>query len=159
MRYLLIAAFALVLCSDASAAGIRHRSRTFVGPRGATFHRESTSAQFPAAPSGVENKDPLACLNAQRARQGLPPFLEDPALTAAAKSCAQIRARSCVFGHINDFAHVPPGARADSAGCGCFHPGFGFMACNMDSREFRFAGAAWARGPDGRIYCHLFVRR
>lgn len=159
MRFLLIAACTFLLCVDASAAGLRHRSRTFVGPRGATFHRESTSAQFPVAPAGVEMQSALACLNAQRARLGLPPFAEDPALTAAAQSCAQVRARGAIFGHIDDFAHLPPGAQADSAGCGVFHPGFGFMACNADSRAFRFAGAGWARGPDGRVYCHLFVRR
>ena len=160
MRFALSTLALLTLALSADAAGIRHRSRTFVGPRGTTFHRESTSASFPVAPAGLEHTSAMQCLNAQRARLGLPPFAEDPALTAGAQACANARAQRCQFGHtVNDFGFLPPGAYADSGGAGCWDSYFGFMACGNDSRQHRVAGAGWARGPDGRVYCTLFVRR
>lgn len=161
-KMMTLAAVAVTLASSA-AADAGWRQRQTYRYRESTVYRGGNqgnqAGQFPAAPAGLELGDPLTQLNAQRAARGLPPYIEDPALTAGAKAAASARAQAGQFAHTpNDFAYLPPGAVAHSAGCGCWHPGFGFMACNMDSVQYRFAGAGWARGPDGRVFCHLFVR-
>lgn len=97
-------------------------------------------------------------VNAARARRGLPPYVEDAALTAAAEGAAAFRAAHLIAGHTaNDFAFLPAGATATAAGCAAWEPGLGWgSCCTYDSH--RYAGAAWKTGRDGKRYMHLFVR-
>jgi hypothetical protein len=97
-------------------------------------------------------------VNAVRAQRGLPPYVEDPALTAAAEGAAAFRAERLVAGHTaNDFAFVPASATATAAGCAAWEPGLGWGSC-CTYESHRYAGAAWRMGADGRRYMHLFVR-
>lgn len=104
-------------------------------------------------------------LNQQRARNGIPPFIRDDGLTIAAARCASDRAARLVAGHLNDFAYLPEGSQADASGCGAWEVGTvttrgqTFGTCCMDDVGYRYAGAAWVMGRDGKRYCHLFVRR
>lgn len=105
-------------------------------------------------------------LNAQRARKGIPPFIRDDLLTIAAARAAAARAASGNAGHTsNDFAYVPSGGQADAAGCGAWAvgtvttDGWTFGTCCADDRGYRYGGAAWVMGSDGRRYMHLYVRR
>lgn len=103
----------------------------------------------------------LARVNQQRAARGLPPFMEDPALTQAAQAAASYRARFRMFGHVTggmgDFQFLPPGTHADAAGCAAYPDHYGFMACAV-YENYQYAGAASVPGPDGKMYHHLFVR-
>jgi hypothetical protein len=97
-------------------------------------------------------------VNATRATRGLPPFILDENLTRAAMSCAVFRARNRIEGHTpNDFGFLPPGAHASAAGCAAWPVGMGWGSC-CTYENYRFAGAAFCVGPDGRRYMHLFVR-
>ncbi len=101
--------------------------------------------------------DGLDEVNRLRAASGLPPFQRDDQLTQAARACAIYRAQRCIAGHVNDFGFLPQGASADAAGCAAWEPGMGWGSCCSHER-WRYAGAAWALGRDGRRYMHLFVR-
>lgn len=106
--------------------------------------------------SAAENA--LAEVNAARAARGLPPFIEDPNLTAGAMNLADFRAARLIQGHTaNDFKGLPPGVTATAAGCGALSPSWGWGACCTYERH-RYAGAAWTLGRDGKRYMHLFVR-
>jgi hypothetical protein len=108
-----------------------------------------------ASPGSAEALDEV---NAARAARGLPPFIRDAGLTAAAAGCAEFRAARLIAGHTaNDFAALPPGAYATSAGCAAWEPGMGWGSCCTFDR-YTYAGAAYALGRDGRRYMHLFVR-
>lgn len=115
-------------------------------------------------PSSVESSamqdgsDALAEVNAARAKRGLRPFQHDPQLTQAALQCAQIRASRRIAGHLaNDFAYLPAGSTARSAGCGAMEPSWGWGTC-CTYENYTYAGAAWVMGADGKRYMHLFVR-
>lgn len=97
-------------------------------------------------------------VNATRAARGLRPYIRDGNLTSAATTCAEFRAARLIEGHTsNDFAAVPSGTSAASAGCAAWEPGFGWgSCCTYDG--YTYAGAAYATGRDGRRYMHLFVR-
>jgi hypothetical protein len=118
-------------------------------------------ASFPGtgfAPAGGMDGDGLAEVNAKRAARGLRPFLRDEGLSQAARACAQFRAARGLAGHTsNDFAFVPAGTHASSAGCAAAQPGFGWMSCCV-YENYTYAGAAWVTGRDGQRYMHLFVR-
>jgi len=102
--------------------------------------------------------DALDEVNAARARRGLPAFQRDKALTTAASRAADFRAARTIAGHTsNDFGFIPPGTSAAAAGCAAWTPGFGWGSCCTYER-WRYAGAAWAMGRDGRRYMHLYVR-
>lgn len=109
------------------------------------------------AGSAVAATDAIDEVNATRAARGLPPFIKDPNLTAGAMAVADYRASNLIAGHTSsDFAFLPRGVFAPSAGCAAWHPGWGWGACcTYDS--WRYAGAAYAVGRDGRRYMHLFV--
>ncbi len=110
------------------------------------------------APVGGPEGDGLDEVNAKRAARGLRPFIRDEGLTQAARTCARFRAANGLFGHTpNDFAFVPPGAFAASAGCAAYPAGYGWMSCCVYD-NYTYAGAAWVTGRDGRRYMHLFVR-
>ena len=95
-------------------------------------------------------------VNALRRARGLPEYVIDDGLTAAAKAAADHRASQLVEAHCNDFSFLPEGARADAAGCAAWYPEDGWGSCCI-YENYRFAGAAWALGTDGRRYMHLFV--
>lgn len=107
----------------------------------------------------VGYSDGLDELNALRAARGLPAYVRDAGLTQAAGSCAVTRARTLCFGHLpNDFAHLPPGSRADASGCAAYPASYGWLSCAMWDRN-TYAGAAWAMGMDGKRYMHLFISK
>ncbi len=120
-----------------------------------------TAADFSGtayAPADGLAGDGLDEVNAQRAARGQRPFLRDEGLTQAARACAQFRAAHGLFGHTaNDFAFVPAGTFARSAGCAAYPAGYGWMSCCVHDNH-TYAGAAWVTGRDGRRYMHLFVR-
>lgn len=102
--------------------------------------------------------DALAEVNAARARRGLKPFLPDPNLNLAARRCAMIRAQGLIAGHLsNDFAQLPPGTHASSAGCGALEDSWGWGTC-CTYENYTYAGAAWVRGADNKRYMHIFCR-
>lgn len=102
--------------------------------------------------------DGLDEVNAKRAARGLRPFVRDEGLTQAAFACASTRAQQGLFGHTaNDFAFVPPGSSASSAGCAAYPASYGWMSC-CTYEGYTYGGAAWVTGRDGRRYMHLFVR-
>jgi uncharacterized protein YkwD len=114
-----------------------------------------TAGYAPADGSGGDGLDEV---NAKRAARGLRPFLRDEGLAQAARSCAQFRAARGLAGHTsNDFAFVPAGTFARSAGCAASEASWGWMSCCV-YENFTYAGAAWVTGRDGRRYMHLFVR-
>ena len=106
-------------------------------------------------------KQPSSALdevNAVRAARGLPPFVEDKGLTAAAEGAAAFRAARGTAGHTpSDFAFLPAGTTASAAGCAAWPPEMGWGSC-CTYEAHRYAGAAWKMGADGRRYMHLFVR-
>jgi len=103
-------------------------------------------------------EDALAEVNAVRAARGLKPFVKDADLTVGAINVADFRAARLMSGHTsNDFAGLPVGCRATSAGCAAWEPPWGWGAC-CTYDNYTYAGAAWAMGRDGRRYMHLFVR-
>jgi len=111
----------------------------------------------PAASPGAA-VEALAEVNALRRARGLRPFVFDEALTRGALNVARFRAERLIEGHTrNDFAGLPRGVRADAAGCAAWRGNDWDSCCTYEN--YRFAGAAWCRGRDGRRYMHLFVRR
>jgi hypothetical protein len=103
-------------------------------------------------------EDALDEVNAARAARGLRPFVKDDGLTAGAINVADFRAARLMAGHTsNDFAGLPEGYTASAAGCAAWEPSMGWGAC-CTYENYRYAGAAWAIGRDGRRYMHLFVR-
>lgn len=123
---------------------------------------EYVSGYTPAASGTIPTEgsaaDGLDEVNAQRAARGLRPYLRDEGLMQAARSCAQFRAANGLSGHTsNDFAFVPAGSWASSAGCAACPAAFGWMSCCVYD-NYTYAGAAWATGRDGKRYMHLFVR-
>ncbi|MGN6545350.1 MAG: hypothetical protein ACTHK7_09910 [Aureliella sp.] len=124
-------------------------------PRCCQFHYPYLQ---PVGVSSASVNDGLDEVNQARARKGLHPFQRDDGLTAAASSCAQIRAFRRIAGHLpNDFKYVPAGTTARAAGCGALEPSWGWGTC-CTYENYTFAGAAWVMGSDGRRYMHLFVR-
>lgn len=108
-----------------------------------------------AAPSHQEVLDEV---NAARATRGLRPFVLDKDLARAAEACAEFRARNRLAGHTsNDFKFLPSGADARAAGCAAWPVELGWGAC-CTYDNYKFAGASYRIGPDGRRYMHIFVR-
>jgi hypothetical protein len=102
--------------------------------------------------------DALDEVNRARARRGLPAFQRDAGLSQAAAKAADFRAARHIAGHTsNDFAFVPSGSRAGAAGCAAWTRDWGWGSC-CTYESWRYAGAAWAMGRDGRRYMHLYVR-
>jgi hypothetical protein len=111
-----------------------------------------------ASLSNSRSAEALNEVNEARAARGLGPYIRDDNLTSAATACAEFRADRLMAGHTsNDFAVLPPGSSAASAGCAAWEPDFGWgSCCTYDG--YTYAGAAYATGRDGRRYMHLFVR-
>jgi hypothetical protein len=118
----------------------------------------AADADIRTAAGLTDGGDALHEVNAVRQQRGLRPFLRDDGLVAAAHSAAAFRAARLIAGHTsNDFAHVPPGSSASSAGCAAWEPSWGWGAC-CTYENYTYAGAAYAIGSDGRRYMHLYVR-
>lgn len=163
----LTAALLFVLASDAQAGRRGYRYQAIPQP---TYQPVNQPANFVAAQAPVTTTsyhqpsakstgdDALAEVNAQRASRGLRPFVRDEGLTQAARACAAYRAQHRMEGHTaNDFAFVPAGSIATSAGCACWPPAMGWgSCCTYDG--YTYAGAAWSMGADGQRYMSLFVR-
>lgn len=106
----------------------------------------------------TSSSDALHEVNAERAKRGMKPYVNDPLLNQAANACAKIRAASQIHGHLSsDFDQLPPGAHATAAGCGALEPSWGWGSC-CTYDNYTYGGAAWVMGKDGRRYMHLFVR-
>ncbi|MBN9120207.1 MAG: hypothetical protein J0I06_13760 [Planctomycetes bacterium] len=147
----------------APVSGYTLESAPLVMPAGGATAASTSVVTSPDVTSGpvalsAEVGDGLDEVNAKRAARGLRPFVRDEGLTQAARSCAAFRAERGLFGHTsNDFAFVPPGAAASSAGCAAYPVSYGWMSCCVYDNH-TYAGAAWVTGRDGRRYMHLFVR-
>lgn len=125
------------------------------------------------APSAF-GADALDEVNALRRANGLRPFQRDPMLSTSAENCAQYRAARLMENHIGaprnmrpgrwypvqglgDHQFLASGHMADvHTGAGVCHGGRFDACCVYD--HYRYAGASWVTGRDGRIYCSLFVR-
>lgn len=107
--------------------------------------------------------DALSEVNAARAKRGLKPYLPDPVLSEAALKCAKVRAAGLIQGHCSgprgDFAYLPANFNTNgiAAGCAAWEPSWGWGAC-CTYDGYKYCGAAWVLGKDGRRYMHLFVR-
>jgi hypothetical protein len=158
----LLALFALAAVAvDAEAGPFRRRVQpaysqpSYVQP--VTYTAQYTPATDSATTSAGTG-DGLDEVNAQRAARGLRPLVRDDGLTQAAKACAAFRAERGMFGHTsNDFAFLPPGSTAASAGCAAYPASQGWMSCCV-YENYTYAGAAYVTGRDGRRYMQLFVR-
>jgi hypothetical protein len=136
--------------AEPSQAAVQTRNATSIRPT------EPQSTLNPKFTKSVD--DALEEVNAERARRGLRPFLADPLLNQAARSCAKIRATNRIEGHLaSDFVYLPAGASAAAAGCGALEPSWGWGTC-CTYENYTYAGAAWVMGGDGQRYMHLFVR-
>ena len=101
--------------------------------------------------------DALDEVNAIRAGRGLPAYRRDAALTQAAMSAADYRARYGMHHHTsNDFSFLPAGAWAAGAGCDGSAIRSGWLTCYSESL-YPYAGAACAYDANGIKFCHLFV--
>jgi hypothetical protein len=125
------------------------------------LNASATAPDIQTAISGLANPsmgEALDEVNAARATRGLRPYVRDAYLTAGAIQAAEFRAARLIEGHTaNDFAALPPGGFATSAGCAAWEPGMGWGSC-CTYENHTYAGAAYCYGRDGRRYMHLFVR-
>lgn len=159
----LTVALSLLACFATSAeAGRRHRSGysavNYSAARWATPTGYGQSVSYSAT---TVAGDPLADVNAQRARRGLRPYLRDEGLTQGALACATYRARNRIAGHVSggmgDFQFLPPGAHATTGGCAAWPRSMPFGACGLFDGH-KFAGAATVIGADGLAYHQIFYR-
>ena len=154
------------MATSARSAGVSHGQRMGASKR--IFPFKPSTALPSASPAPVAYAAPqtadgpaadaLAHVNAMRAARGLPPYMHDPYLHEAAKSCAAFRARNRIAGHTSsDFAFLPAGGSATATGCAAWPNGSGFGSCCIYD-GYRYAGAATVLGADGIEYHHIFVR-
>lgn len=92
----------------------------------------------------------IAEVNSIRARRGLPPFVEDPSLSAVAYQKASIQANRGAMGHPGGSMG---GARFEGVGMGRE-----FTSCYLYSTGGQYAGAASVPGRNGQRYHCLLVR-
>ena len=102
---------------------------------------------------GTAFADGMAEVNEWRRRSGLPPFIEDPQMTAFATSKARYRAeRGLQNGHQGP---KPPAGWHE--GTGEATASWGWLTCEMES-QFKYAGAGICVGADGKRYMVLVCR-
>lgn len=148
MRRILIAVvLILAFVADSEARGRRGRRTNF----------QPTPVESVDSKEVGKSSEALAEVNATRSARGLAPFIQDEGLTIAAQKCAAYRAARGIEGHVNDFSFVPAGTSATAAGCAAWPQEMGWGSC-CTYENWRYAGAAWVIGRDGRRYMHLFVR-
>ena len=173
VRALLALALLTALTTGSDAGPFRRRSQpTYQTPTYQAPNYQPVASDVPVTSvsysSPLTSGDPLATsavvgdhldeVNALRAARGLRPFVRDEALTQGAYACAAARAARFQFGHTaNDFAFLPPGAGARSAGCAAYPASYGWMSCCVYDNA-TYAGAAAVTGADGKRYMQLFVR-
>lgn len=171
MRLFLALVVVAVCSADVSAGPIRewvrqHRAGPCASPRAvasvsvasACAGGFATASVGVTAAVGVATGTALDEVNTKRAARGLAPFVHDPLLTEAAARCAAFRAAHGLFGHTsNDFAFVPAGSSASSAGCAAYPASYGWLSC-CTYDGYTYGGAAFVVGRDGRRYMSLFVR-
>lgn len=163
MKSFLIVLVSLVMLVDVQA-GPPRRYRNRTQPQVVQYQQPTTIVSATPAPvastkSLTGSDDALDEVNAERAKRGLRPFINDPLLNKAAQAAARQRAARHIHGHLpeSDFSYLPDGGRASSAGCGALEPSWGWgTCCTYDS--YTYCGAAWVMGDDGRRYMHVFVR-
>jgi hypothetical protein len=149
----------LALLAVVLPAQARRHSGSFVMPAPSWVNVNTAPVAY-ATPQTADGSaaDALAKVNALRAARGLAPYMHDPQLHEAAKSCAAFRARNRIAGHTSsDFAFLPAGSSATAAGCAAWPNGSGFGSCCVYD-GYRYAGAATVLGADGIEYHHIFVR-
>ena len=107
--------------------------------------------------NGQTVSNSLASLNANRAARGLYPLASAGDLQIQAEREAVIRAQRGISGHLPGGA--APG-RAEGVGVrsGSDHWGQRFLTCFMDTRKYRYAGAATAVNRRGRSFYVLLLR-
>jgi hypothetical protein len=115
---------------------------------------------FQTLPS-IAAVDALEEVNRHRAARGLSPFARDTQLSQAAAAVADYRAARLMAGHVfernrSDYSFLPSGARAEATGCAAWPQGIGWGSC-CSEENWRYAGAAYAIGRDGKRYMHLYV--
>ncbi len=165
MRFMTIAILVFVMAEATAQAGrfrrFQQNRMVSAAPRQSPVWEQSELSvrRTEADAIALESvEDALHEVNAERAKRGLRPFLPEPSLNQAARTCAKLRATSLIESHLpNDFAHLPSGAVATAAGCGALEPSWGWGTCCTYDR-YTYAGAAWVSGADGKRYMHLFVR-
>ena len=95
----------------------------------------------------------LSMLNAQRARQGVPSLMYDPALQSVAQRRANHMAATGNKSH-------PPGSfapgRYEGVGWSSSYSPRSVYACYTSDRRMRYAGAAMARGRDGVYFAVVY---
>jgi hypothetical protein len=165
MRTLILTYAFLALASDAQAFGRRRAQPAYTSYTSwdygysQTTPTSTTIIQASGSSATAGAADALDEVNACRARAGLRALVRDPLLTAGAQSAAGARAMNRIAGHLpNDFAYLPPGAQAASAGCAAWPQGMGWGSCCTYEAQWSYGGAAAVTGPDGHRYMHLFVR-
>ena len=110
------------------------------------------AGRYPGATEALDE------VNAKRATMGLRPFIRDDKLTeGAAKICVYLAAKLSANHTSNDFAFLPPGSSASAGGLGAGTPDWGWISCCY-RENWKYAGAAWAWGRDGKRYNYIFVR-
>lgn len=158
MFRLIIASLAILSLGSPASAGIfghRHRACQPVAAQVPVAAPQPVS-YWPSAPAG--HSSALDEVNVLRARRGLPAYVSEPNLEVAALAAAMFRAERGMFGHAaNDFVFLPAGSHADATGCAANEARYGFMACEVLG-NYRYAGAAMIP-VNGKLYCHLFLRR
>lgn len=147
----------LMLTVDASAQG--RRSRRWAQQSFVNTTSNVTTTGSPYTGTAKECDDALDEVNALRKSSGLPPFIKDGGLTKAALEAARRRASRLLAGHLpeGDFRCLPDGVHAEAAGCAAWEPSWGWGSC-CSHDNYKYAGAAWVMGSDGRRYMHLFCR-
>ncbi len=168
INILIAGIFSLLLIVEASADG--RRSRRYQNPPNNWVVPQQNyvvpSVPIPTPPvvgkvELEECRDALDEVNAERAKRGLRPYLNDPLLNKGAYSCAKYRAERLISGHcpngLGDFEFLPPEVNVNGVvgGCAAWREGFG--ACGLYG-NYTYCGAAWKRGADGLKYCHVFLK-
>lgn len=166
MRLLLTLLAVLIFIPDVEAGG--RRSRRYQQQ----WQPMPTVQPSKAMPAPVSTKVPLksdkdfsdnalAEVNAERAKRGLPAYINDPLLSKAALDAAAFRAANLIDGHVGgnrgDFAFLPSGAVSNTAGCGALEPSWGWGACGTFD-NYTHCGAAWVMGSNGKRFMHAFYR-
>lgn len=166
MKSLLIVLVSLVALVDVQA-GPPRRYRNRVQYQQPQVQYQQPTTVVSSAPVSAESTksltgsdDALDEVNAERAKRGLRPFINDPLLNKAAQAAARQRAARRIHGHLpeSDFSYVPAGGQASAAGCGALELSWGWGTCCTYESQWTYAGAAYVMGNDGLRYMHLFVR-
>ena len=119
-----------------------------------TTYASSTPTTIPtvvqSAPAVSNAGSAIAEANTLRIQRGLPPFIEDPSLSAVAYNKASIQANA---GQMYHPGGSMGGARYEGVGMGQQ-----FLTCYLYSNVGQYAGAATVVGRNGQRYHCLLVK-